>query len=103
MPAEPWSVRAAADFEAALRDEYENRLLSEGLDYAESLLDEYERLLKKLTEFPEWCPPIDGVNARWTRLGRFVVVFSTDRERHVVHLLRLYYLSSDWRAKLLGE
>ena len=46
---------------------------------------------------------VEGTLYRWHTLDRFVVVYSIDDDLNLVTLMRLFHMSSDWRARLLHE
>ena len=74
-----------------------------GQSSAERLLDAYDGICTMLTTFPALGSMVEGTLYRWHTLDRFVVVYSIDDDLNLVTLMRLFHMSSDWRARLLHE
>ena len=69
---------------------------------ARRFLDEYDKFCNLVSVFPGYGSPVGDTSLRWRRVGVFVAVYSEDDEAGEVVLLRLYYLSSNWRRRALG-
>lgn len=77
------------------------RLDTTGAASAKDFLDEYDAMCGLLAEFPGYGANVFETQYRWRPLKRFVAVYAVDEERSIVTLLRLFYMSSDWRDRLL--
>lgn len=66
---------------------------------AKHFLESYDSFVNLLEVLPGHGSLIEGTPLRWRKVGVFVVVYLVDDASHVVTLLRMYYVSSDWRTQ----
>lgn len=66
------------------------------------LTDEFEIVVSNLKVLPSAGIRIKGTDYLWSPLGAFVAVYSIREKESVVYLERLFYISSDWKDKILG-
>ena len=97
------AVRATGRFAQDLDDSVKYYLEHAGERSARRFLDEYDKFCDLVSTFPGYGPVVGDTDLRWRKVGVFVAVYSTDADAGEVVLLRLYYLSSDWRREVLGN
>ena len=97
------SVRATnaflKDLEAAATYHLENA----GPISASRFLDEYDSFRSLVSTFPGHGSPVGDSGLRWRKVGAFVAVYVEDSSSQEVLLLRLYYMTSNWRARTEGD
>ena len=96
------AVRATNQFAQDLEDSVSYYLDHAGERSARHFLDEYDKFCDLVSTFPGYGSPVGDTTLRWRRVGVFVAVYSEDADAGEVLLLRLYYLSSNWRRHVLG-
>lgn len=98
-----YSVLATAAFEHDLDEAVAYYLEQSGPRSAASFLGRYDSFRDLVAVLPGHGSRVGDSGLRWRKLGTFVVIYAADEERQEVQLLRLYYISSDWRHRLLGD
>ncbi len=98
-----FAVEATGPFDADLEAAASWRLANVGPLSATRLLDAYDALVAAVGEFPLMAGSVEGTPYRWRALERYVVVYSVDEVARKVTLMRLFYISANWRAKLLAS
>ena len=84
------------DLDAAVR--YRKQIA--GKPAALRLLDSYEEVVEGLESFPSYGPRLCE-NLRWCEIDGFVVIYEVDMDVYRVILHRLYYMTSDWKRRIL--
>ena len=79
------------------------RLANVGPSSVDRLLDAYDALVAVVGEFPLMAGGVEGAPYRWRALEGYVAVYSVDEAARRVTLMRLFHMSADWRARLLGS
>lgn len=74
-----------------------------GKKSAARFLEKYDSFLGLVSRLPGHGPLIGDSGLRWRQLGVFIVVYRVDEANNLVTLLRLYYLSTNWRYRILGS
>lgn len=74
-----------------------------GKKSAARFLEKYDSFLELVSRLPGHGPLIGDSGLRWRQLGVFIVVYKVDEANSLVILLRLYYLSTNWRYHILGS
>ena len=95
-------VRATERFVRDLEDSASYYLERAGEQGARRFLDEYDRFCNLVSTFPGYGSHVGDTDLRWRKVGVFVAVYREDADKGEVVLLRLYYLSSNWRRHALG-
>jgi plasmid stabilization system protein ParE len=95
-------VRATDRFAQDLEDSASYYLERAGMQAARRFLDEYEKFCSLVSAFPGYGSPVGDTDLRWRKVGVFIAVYRVFAEEGEVVLLRLYYLSSNWRKHALG-
>lgn len=62
-----------------------------------------DALVAVVGEFPLMAGGVEGAPYRWRALEGYVAVYSVDEAARRVTLMRLFHMSADWRARLLGS
>lgn len=96
------TVRATDQFAQDLEDSATYYLERAGAHAAARFLDEYDKFCNLVSVFPGYGSLVGDTGLRWRKVGAFVAVYRADAEQGEVVLLRLYYLSADWRKRALG-
>ena len=96
------AVRATDRFAQDLDDSVAYYLEHAGEQSARHFLDEYDKFCDLVSAFPGYGSIVGDTDLRWRKVGVFVAVYSRDADAGEVVLLRLYYLSSNWRREVLG-
>ena len=95
-------VRATERFAQDLEDSVAYYLERAGEQSALRFLDEYDKFCSLVSSFPGYGSVVGDTDLRWRKVGVFVAVHRVDADKEEVVLLRLYYLSSNWRKHALG-
>ena len=95
-------VRATECFAQDLEDSASYYLERAGEQGARRFLDEYDRFCNLVSAFPRYGSPVGDTDLRWRKVGVFVATYRENTDEGEVMLLRLYYLSSNWRKHALG-
>lgn len=98
-----YTVKASAPFEQDLDAAVVWRLQEVGPKSAGGLLNSYDELVQHISAFPYLSGTVEQTSYRWRALERFVVVYKTEDDTHVVTLVRLFRMSQDWRSQLLRD
>ena len=98
-----YDVKATAHFEEDLAVAYRYYRSRAGERSAGKFLDEYDLTVERLRAMPTAAVRIGGTGLLWCPVGSFVAVFTIDVESLVVVLNRLFYMSSDWKRRILEE
>ncbi len=98
-----YEVRVTGHFEDDLDAALEWRLREVGRSSALRLYNAYLSKIAPLETFPLMGGRVEDFPYRWTAIERYVAVYAVDEEARTVTLLRLFHMSSDWRARLLAE
>lgn len=101
--ASSWRVLATDEFEGDLDEAVAYYLLASGPDSARRLLDAYDEMRGRLAALPGHGSNVGAGGLRWVRLGTFTAVYEANEGERVVTLLRLFYMTSNWRERILGE
>lgn len=96
-----YEVRATVHFEEDLAIAHRYYQRQAGPVSASKFLDEYDLTVARLQTMPTAAVHIEDTGLLWCPIGSFTAVFSIDPERKVVVLERLFYMSSDWRRRIL--
>ena len=96
-------VETTEPFDDDLRAAASWRLTNVGLSSAARFLDAYDALVAAIGEFPLMAGSVEGTLYRWRALERYVAVYVVDEDARMVTLMRLFYISADWRAHLLAS
>lgn len=96
-------VCASPQFEADLDATVEYTLAFSGRKAALRLLDSYEAVCERLAAFPCYGPGLADTGRRWCQVDRFVALYRINEKRHLVELLRLYYMNSNWKETILND
>ncbi|MDO4890967.1 MAG: type II toxin-antitoxin system RelE/ParE family toxin [Coriobacteriaceae bacterium] len=94
-------VRATAHFEEDLVSAYRYYQRQAGANSASRFLDEYDLTVSRLQSMPTAAVKIGDTGLHWCPIGSYTAVFSVDAEQKVVVLNRLFYMSSDWKRRIL--
>lgn len=97
-----YRLLATAAFEGDLDAAVTYYLEQAGPKSAARFLDKYDTFCELAATLPRHGSLIGDSGLRWRQLDVFIVVYSIDDEEGLASLLRLYYLSSDWRARTLS-
>lgn len=97
-----YEVRVAGRFEDDLDTALEWRLQEVGCSSAGKLYDAYLSTIRSLETFPLMGGRVEDSPYRWTAIERYAAIYVVDERAHTVTLLRLFHMSSDWRARLLA-
>ncbi len=95
-------MRATEHFAQDLEDSTSYYLERAGKKSALHFLEEYDRFCSLVSAFPGYGSPVGDTDLRWRKVGVFIAVYREDTDKGEVVLLRLYYLSSNWRIHALG-
>jgi plasmid stabilization system protein ParE len=95
-------VRATSRFAQDLEDSASYYLERAGEQAARRFLDEYDKFCTLVSAFPGYGSLVGDTDLRWRKVGVFIAVYREDADGGEVVLLRLYYLSSNWRKHALG-
>lgn len=95
-------VKATEQFAQDLEDSASYYLESVGEQGARRFLDEYDRFCNLVSAFPGYGSAVGDTDLRWRKIGVFVAVYLEVADKGEVVLLRLFYLSSNWRKHALG-
>ena len=95
-------LRATARFAQDLEDSASYYLEHAGKQGARRFLDDYDKFCNLVSAFPGYGSPVGNTDLWWRKVGVFVAVYREDTTKEEVLLLRLYYLSSNWRKHALG-
>ena len=98
-----YDVKATAHFEEDLAVAYRYYCSRAGERSAGKFLDEYDLTVARLKVMPTAAVRIGDTGLLWCPVGSFVVVFSIDFTSCVVVLNRLFYMTSDWKRRILEE
>jgi hypothetical protein len=101
MPA--FDVKATAHFEEDLAIAYRYYRSKAGEGRASKFLDEYDLTVARLKTMPTAAVRIGNTGLLWCPVGSFIAVFSVDAANRVVVLNRLFYMTSDWKRRILEE
>lgn len=74
-----------------------------GPNSAGRFLQLYDSFVDLVGRLPGHGSKVGDSGLRWRKLGVFVAIYAIEDTAHTVTLLCLYYLSSNWRQRLLGE
>ena len=97
-----FSVGSTGRFDGDLDAAVSWRLANAGPSSAARLLDAYDALVSVVGEFSLMAGSVEGTPYRWRALERYIAVYDVDETVREVTLLRLFHMSSDWRARLLA-
>jgi plasmid stabilization system protein ParE len=103
MASPSYEVVVTPSFEKDLDAAVRYYLEQSGPISAGRLMDEFDSFRRLVAALPGHGSRVGDSGLRWRRLGVFVAVYGVDDDERVVTLLRLYYVSSDWRRRVLGE
>lgn len=103
MDSETFLVCASPQFEADLDVAVVHAMTSSGRGAALRLLDSYETVCERLASFPCYGPRIADTGRRWCQVDRYVAIYRVIKQRHLVELLRLYYMNSNWKEVILED
>lgn len=103
MASPKFEVVASAAFADDLEDATSYYLEQSGPNSAARFLRAYDSFVDLLGTLPRHGSKVGESGLRWRKLGIFVAIYAIDDASHTVTLLRLYYLTSDWRRRVLGE
>lgn len=98
-----FDVKATAHFEEDLARAYRYYRSRAGETSAGKFLDEYDLTVARLKAMPTAAVKIGDTGLFWCPVGSFVAVFSIDDTSCVVVLNRLFYMTSDWKRRILEE
>lgn len=91
----------------AFADDLEQALIyyerQSGPQSAECFLGKYDSFIELVSRIPGHGSLIGDSGLRWRQLDVFIAVYEEDEIEHVVTVLRLYYLSTNWRHRILGD
>lgn len=97
-----YEARVAGRFENDLDTALEWRLREVGRSSAAKLYDAYLSTIRLLETFPLMGGRVEDSPYRWAAIERYVAIYAVDESAHTVTFLRLFHMSSDWRARLLA-
>lgn len=97
-----WRVLATDEFEGDLDEAAAYYLQASGPGSARRLLDAYDEMRGRLATLPGHGSNVGASGLRWVRLGTFTAVYEINESERVVTLLRLFYMTSNWRERILG-
>ena len=103
MTLSSYAVIATDLFEIDLDEAVSYYLQMAGPRSAASLLDDYDTMRELLKTLPGYGSNVYGTPYRWRPLKSFIAVYAIDDEARTVTLMRLFYLTSNWRERLLKE
>ncbi|MDO4797007.1 MAG: type II toxin-antitoxin system RelE/ParE family toxin [Coriobacteriales bacterium] len=95
-------VRATDLFSRDLENAAAYYLQRAGERSASRFLSSFDEFCHLVAVFPGYGALVGDTELRWRKLGAFVAIYYEDKEAGEVILLRLYYISSDWRHLALG-
>ena len=98
-----FKVKATAHFEEDLASAYRYYRTQAGPNGAAGSLDEYDLTVSRLQAMPTAAVKIGGTGLYWCPVGSFTAVFSVDSKNRVVVLARLFYMTSDWKRRILAN
>lgn len=80
-------------------------LILKNPDAADHLLDEAERLISALSQFPMKHPPVDDKilsswGVRFIKVGNYLAFYTISEEKKQVNIVRFLYAKSDWHSIL---
>ena len=100
---EHFSVKVTGAFEQDLAIAYGYYQTQAGPQSANRFLDEYDLTVERLSVMPSAAVKLAQTGYLWCPIGSFTAVFSIDDDNHIVYLLRLFYMSSNWKHRILEE
>lgn len=103
MALDEYSVRTASAFEDDLDRAVSYYLRQSGPQSATRFLDEYDSFRETVSLLPGHGTPVGDSGLRWRPIGVFVVIYMVAEQDRSVMLLRLYYLSSNWKERILSS
>lgn len=65
---------------------------------AARFLTSYESFVDLVEQIPGHGTPIEDTPLRWRKVGVFIAVYLASEDPGTVMLLRLFYMSSNWRS-----
>lgn len=92
-------VRATDSFAADLDSSTAYYLEQAGPRSGARFLDEYEGFCRLAASVPGHGSRIEDTTLRWRKIGVFIAVYDVDDDLRTVTLLRLYYMSMNWRSR----
>lgn len=98
-----FAVETAESFDNDLDAAVSWRLANVGPSSAARLLNAYDALVAVIGEFPLMAGSVEGTSYRWRTLEGYVAVYAIDEAARIVTLMRLFHMSTDWRAHLLAS
>ena len=98
-----FDVRATAHFEEDLALAWHYYRSMAGARSADKFLDEYDLTVERLRAMPTAAVRIGDTGLLWCPIGSFVAVFSIDTANRMVVLNRLFYMTSNWKRRILEE
>ena len=98
-----YKVCATASFEEDLAIAYRYYQRQAGFQSALRFLGEYDLTVSRLQATPTAAVKISNTKLYWCPIGSFTAVFSIDGRRKKVILERLFYMSSNWKRRILEE
>lgn len=98
-----FKVKATAHFEEDLTSAYRYYQRQAGPISATRFLDEYDLTVSRLQAMPTAAVKIGDTGLYWCPIGSFTAVFSIDSKKKVVILERLFYMTSDWKRRILED
>ena len=98
-----FDVKATAHFEEDLALAWRYYRDMAGDKSAGKFLDEYDLTVARLSTMPTAAVKIGDTGLLWCPIGSFVAVFSVDVANRMVVLNRLFYMTSDWKRRILED
>lgn len=95
------AVETTEQFEDDLDQAIRYYLEQSGPRSATRLLDEYDSFRETVALFPKHGTRLGESQIRWRALGVFVAIYFEDEDEEKATLLRLYYLSPNWKTRIL--
>lgn len=98
-----FEVKATAHFEEDLTSAYRYYQRQAGPNSAAKFLDEYDLTVSRLQTMPTAAVKIGDTELHWCPIGSFTAVFSIDSKKKIVVLKRLFYMTSNWKRRILND
>lgn len=103
MASPRYEVMASEAFVDDLEDATSYYLEQSGPHSASRFLRAYDSFVDLLGTLPRHGSKVGESGLWWRKVGAFIAIYAIDDATRSVTLLRLYYLTSDWRRRVLGE